>query len=100
MNYIDIKTHIFHTLDLKPKEIKILANTFIDMVSLGKYKLTYGDLHTMLQDSLGKRFIKKLRPTYFISDSSAKECGVSTPVICDYADMSDEAFNKILVGIL
>lgn len=99
MTYIDIKQHILFLLDIKNKKAKVLANDFIEYSCKYKqYEFSYSGLQFFLQDKLKKKYFKKLRPILTMRDSSKVDLIYSSVIVdtpCEYADMSDEEFEKL-----
>jgi hypothetical protein len=95
MNYYDIKQEILLTVDISKGKAKVLANSFIEKGWKYKmYRPTYYDLVMFLQKELGNEYFKLVRPVLY---EPAKETNPKDEVVvkCKYADMSDEAFNKL-----
>jgi hypothetical protein len=97
LGYFDIKGIITNFTDIKGSNIKYHANTFIELCSVNRYRLTIEELfrylteegvklHADTSPSSGKRWARELD----MSDVTTE---------CIYADIDDETFLQLEVDL-
>lgn len=97
MDYVDIKEHIMYRLYVSNRKAKILANRFIKHGwYLKQYSPNYFDLEKFLQNELGKKYFKLLKPVIYTSPANSL---INNEIVeCEYVDMSDEEFEEVVIN--